>query len=60
MRCIFYDRDAEDGQNGFLHGDGTVWWDAKANVFRVDVRTNLRFTPGDDPAVLDSEYPDDV
>ena len=57
MRCIFYDRDAEDGRSGYLHNDATVWWDVRSNAFRVDMRTvQLRFTPGENPAVLDAEY----
>ncbi len=59
MRCIFYDVDCEDSQRGFLHGEGTVWWDAKAGVFRIDLRTlQLRFTPGENLAVLDAACPE--
>jgi hypothetical protein len=57
MRCVFYDLDAEDGQSGFLHGEGVVWWDAKAGVFRHGVAA-YQFTPGDNLAVLDAVYPD--
>ena len=35
MRCVFYDFDAEDGQNGFLHCEGIVLWDEKSNQFRI-------------------------
>jgi hypothetical protein len=57
MRCVFYDLDAEDGVTGFLHSEGTVWWDAKSNQFRIDIRTvQFRFTPGEDLSVLDGLY----
>jgi hypothetical protein len=57
MRCIFYDLDAQDGQSGFLHSEGTVWWDAETGVFRIDMRTlNFQFTPGEDLRVLDAVY----
>jgi hypothetical protein len=59
MRCVFYDLDAEDGDAGFLHSEGVVWWDAQSQQFRVDMRTvRLRFTPGTDVAVLDALYPE--
>jgi hypothetical protein len=60
MRAIFYDRDREGDQEGFLHTLSTVWWDTQAGVFRIDLRAiNYRFTPGTDPAVLDHEYGND-
>jgi hypothetical protein len=55
MRCVFYDLDSEDGQTGFLHGEGVVWWDAKAGVFRHSVKQYC-FTPGDSLTVLDTVY----
>lgn len=59
MRSVFHDLDAEDGRSGFLHSEGVVWWDAASSLFRTDLRTfQLRFTPGDDIAVLDAEYPE--
>jgi hypothetical protein len=58
MRCVFYDYDGEDGQSGFLHGVGVVWWDEKSSQFRIRTGPDdLRFTPGDDLTALDSEYP---
>ena len=58
MRCVFYDFDAEEGQTGFLHGIGVEWWDETSSQFRVLAGPDeLRFTPGDELAVLDSEYP---
>ena len=60
MRCVFYDLDAEDGENGFLHSAGTVGWDATSQQFRIDIRTlRFRFTPGNDVAVLDTLYADE-
>jgi len=59
MRCVFYDLDAENGESGYLHSAGAVWWDAKSKQFRVDMRTlAFRFTPGNDLAVLDPLYPE--
>ena len=55
MRCVFYDLDAEDDQNGFLHGEGLVWRDGRG-VFRHSV-AQYQFTPGDNLAVLDAAYP---
>jgi hypothetical protein len=58
MRCVFYDLDGEDGQNGFLHAAGLVFWDEKSNRFRAETGPEpLRFTPGDDASVLDALYP---
>ena len=58
MRCVFYDFDSEDGRSGFLHGVGVVWWDEESSQFRIRTGPEeLRFTAGDDLAVLDSEYP---
>jgi hypothetical protein len=58
MRCVFYQLDAEDGHNGFLHDVGVVFWDKQANKFRVRTAPgDLRFTPGDNLCVLDAEYP---
>jgi hypothetical protein len=60
MRFIFYDRDCQGDQEGFLHTVGTVWWDTLSGVFRIDLRdVNYRFTPGTDPTVLDREYADE-
>jgi hypothetical protein len=57
MRCVFYDLDCQDGRSGYLHGEGTVWWDAKLSQFRIDLRTlRLGFTPGEDPAALAAAY----
>ncbi len=59
MRCIFYDLDTKDGRSGFLHSAGNVWWDEEAEVFRIDLRTvQFHFTPGENVAVLDAEYPE--
>lgn len=33
MKCIFYDFDAEEGKQGILHTEATVWWDAQLEVF---------------------------
>lgn len=52
MRCVFYDEDAEDGRNGFLHCEGTVWWDDKSGKHRVRATTDFRFTPGESIDVL--------
>jgi len=57
MKCVFYDFDAEDVRNGFLHCEGQVRWDEKTNQFRVSSSGGLRFTPSDDLTVLDAEYP---
>ena len=57
MRGIFYDFDAEDGQNGFLHCEGVVYWDEKSKRFRLGGSDPYRFTPGDNLDVLDAEYP---
>jgi hypothetical protein len=57
MQFIFYDLDCQDEQEGFLHTLGTVWWDTRSGVFRIDLRAvNYQFTPGTDPAVLDGAY----
>jgi hypothetical protein len=57
MRGVFYDLDAEHNQDGFLHSEGVVWWDARSGQFRLDLRTvNCRFTPGTDLSVLDPLY----
>jgi len=58
-QCVFYDFDAEGEVNGFLHSAGTVWWDEKTKVFRIDMRTlRYQYTPGNDLAVLDDLYPE--
>jgi hypothetical protein len=58
MRFVFYDLDGENGESGFLHSAGTVWWDSNSKQFRIDMRTvAFRFTPGNDLAVLDTLYP---
>ncbi len=57
MRCVFYDFDAEHGKTGYLHSDGTVWWDAESKQFRIDMQTiQFRFTAGNDLTVLDALY----
>ncbi len=56
MRCIFYQTDGQDGEIGFLHCVGTVWWDAKTQQLRLDMRVDFCFTPGTDLSVLDGLY----
>ncbi|MFL5327538.1 MAG: hypothetical protein ACJ8C4_01375 [Gemmataceae bacterium] len=57
MRCIFYDFDTENGVPGLMHTVGEIWWDAKAGVFMLDMRTvNFQFTPGSDVSVLNGLY----
>lgn len=57
IRCIFYDLDAEGDVSGYLHSAGTVWWDAKSEQYRIDMRTvQFSFTPGTDLSVLDDLY----
>ena len=55
MRAIFYDLDEQDGQAGFIHCLGTVNWDPKSKVFRLQA-AERDFTAGTDLSVLDGIY----
>jgi hypothetical protein len=57
MRCVFYDLDAQDGENGLLHTAGTIWWDDNSKSFMLDMRTvEFHFTPGADVSTLRCMY----
>ena len=57
LRCVFYDLDAEEGEEGLLHGTSTIWWDEDTGQFRIDMKNvRLRFTPGNSTCVLDNIY----
>ncbi len=61
MDCVFYDFDRQDGVEGLLHCESTVWWDAQSDRFRSDwYRRELRFTPGRDVSILERLYADGV
>ena len=55
MPCIFYQEDESDDQGGYLHGEGTVSWDADRKERFAQIG-EVRFTPASSTAFLDDFY----